>query len=89
MFNVDITGNLQVLEILFVFIPGNPIYIYHQHISKSFFFITLEYQHPWHLHVENIARTADSENKTAHLQYKISCINTNVTVIGVTHWNII
>ena len=32
---------------------------------------------------------ADSENKTVHFQYKISCINTNVTVIGITHWIII
>jgi len=27
---------------------------------------------------------ADSENITVHFQYKISCINTNVTVIGIT-----
>jgi len=32
---------------------------------------------------------ADSENKTVHFQYKISCINANVTVIGITHWIII
>ena len=32
---------------------------------------------------------ADLENKTVHFQYKISCINTDVTVIGITHWIII
>jgi len=32
---------------------------------------------------------ADSENKTVHFQYKISCININVTVIGITQWIII
>ena len=32
---------------------------------------------------------ANSENKTIHVQYKISYINTNVTVIGITHWIII
>jgi len=31
----------------------------------------------------------DSENKTVHFQYKISCMNINVTVIGMTHWIII
>ena len=29
---------------------------------------------------------ADSENKTVHFKYKISCINTNVTVIIIIHW---
>ena len=41
------------------------------------------------LHVVNIGRMAESENKTVHFQYKIACINTNATVIGITHLIII
>ena len=57
--------------------------MYHPCIIKSKV-ITLEYCHLSHLHVVNIARMADSESKTVHFQYKISSINTNVTVIGIT-----
>ena len=35
--------------------------------------------------VVNIAQTADLEIKTVHFQYKIACLNTNATVIGITH----
>jgi len=28
IFNVDVTGNLQVLEILFLLVPGNQLIIY-------------------------------------------------------------
>ena len=31
IFNVDLKGNLQVLEI---FVPGNQSYVYHLHIIK-------------------------------------------------------
>ena len=41
------------------------------------------------LYVVNITRMADSENTTVHFQYKISCIHTNVTVIGIIIYVII
>ena len=43
VFNIDVKGNLQVLEILVLLVPGNQTYIYITGILLKFFFITLEY----------------------------------------------
>jgi len=34
MFNVDVKGNLQVWEILFLLVPENQSYMYHPYIIK-------------------------------------------------------